>query len=96
MPERRYLYDNDSLDRLAANFVTWQAADYVLRYAEPKMRKYLGTAIMQVAGRDQRPAWLMVTCMEQEPDGDAEQWLVISARYLTRDEVAAIITALKE
>ncbi|WP_035854297.1 hypothetical protein [Cryptosporangium arvum] len=87
--DETYRFDERSYDALDAAGVGWQAALQVLR-APRRVRQHIG-AVLRVASVTADGRWVAVVLIEEDPD----QYLVVSARELQRDEARQIADVLE-
>ncbi len=87
--DETYRFDERSYDALDAAGVGWQAALQVLR-APRRVRQHIG-AVLRVAAVTGDGRWVAVVLVEE----DADQYLVVSARELQRDEARQIADVLE-
>ncbi|GAA0232337.1 hypothetical protein [Cryptosporangium japonicum] len=87
--DETYRFDERSYDALDAAGVGWQAALQVLR-APRRVRQHIG-AVLRVAAVTGDGRWVAVVLIEEDPD----QYLVVSARELQRDEARQIADVLE-
>ncbi len=86
MPIFQYRFAHQTLARLSANGVAWQAALWVLGVAHPVVREVIGVSLLRVTGADDRGHLLMVVLQERADEDDAYD--ILSARYLDDEEAA--------
>jgi hypothetical protein len=80
-----YRFDERTYGNLAVAGIHWRSVMEILHSASPRVRRHIG-AVLHVAARTSEGQWLVVACIEEADD----EYLVVSARELDEDEVAAV------
>lgn len=92
--EEVYEYTTRTWDMLVERSIDWQAVDFVLRHANPVVRRHIGSSVLRITGMDLAYRWLMVTLVELP--GRDDQYEIYDARYLNEDETKLADTATQE
>ena len=89
MVGERYVWDETSYDTVAAARLNWQVVQEVLR-THPRVRLHIG-AVLRIVAQASDGRWIVVALIEERDD----EYLVVSARLLNPDEIAAAIQMIE-